>query len=99
MHRPARLVLTRESEARDLLRAVLIEQHHVIAVGGAFPIAVSRLGLQDALVGALLEKAGGDRTQFLARPNEIFVELAAFLAIAPVELIEHALVRDSSPGS
>ena len=60
---------------------------------GARPIAISRLRHQDFLADRDVEHPRQDRAQFVLRPFAVFVQRLAVLAIAPLELVEHALVE------
>src|SRR5947209_7564679 len=94
---PALLVLARKGEARDLALPSslgrVVEQDHVIAFGGAAPIAVGGLRHQDVLANRDVANAREDRTELLFRPRLVFGEGAALFPVAPLELVEHALVE------
>jgi hypothetical protein len=90
---PARLVLAREREAGQLALAVRVVEDHVVALGGTGPIAVGGLRHQDLLADRDVEDAPQYRTQFVLRPLAVFGEALAILPVAPLELVEHALVE------
>ena len=79
--------------SRSLRRGHLVEQDHVVALGGAAPIAVGGLRHQDVLADRDVGDARQNRPQLLLRPLLVFGQRAPVLAIAPLELIEHPLVE------
>src|SRR6185437_13077722 len=87
------LVLARERQPREHRRSVDVVDDDVVAFGGAFPIAVGRLRNHDVLLDGDVEHALEDGAQLLMRPCLVLIERAALFAVAPLELIEHALVE------
>src|SRR5205814_9581784 len=94
---PALLVLAREREPGQLAFfspwAGLVEQDQFVALRGAAPITVGGLRRQDVLADRDVADARQHRPQFLFRPLLVFGEGAAVLPVAPLELVQHALVE------
>ena len=94
MQRPPSLFWRGKVKRATSRRAVLVEQDHVVALGGAAPIAVGGLRHAGCPRGSRCRAMRvQDRAQLLLRPFLVFVERAAVLPVAPLELVEHALVE------
>src|SRR3546814_15040343 len=73
-----------------LLRLRIVEDD-VVALGVGRPEAVDRLRNEDVLLLADAEHPLQRRAQLLARPDDVLLEAAPVLPVAPLELVEHAL--------
>ena len=93
MHSPPSLFWRGNEKRVSSLSAVHVEQDHVVAFGGARPIAVGGLRHQDVLADRDVEDAAQHRAQFVLRPFPVFGEAPPVLPVAPLELVEHALVE------
>jgi hypothetical protein len=90
---PAFIVLAREREAGQLAFAIGIVEDHVVAFGGARPIAVGGLRHQDVLADRDVENAPQYRAQFVLGLFPVLGEGLAVRPVTPLELVEHALVE------
>ena len=81
-------------EAADFGHAIFRKQDQVIALPGAFPIAINGLRLQDVLVFGQGQHALQHRAQFLLGPAKEIFERPPRLPETPLELIKAAFIDE-----